>query len=108
MGATPASIPQAAFIGEVSLLRPAAGVTTKHIDAIPKFAKYGIVELDADEVIKQTGGSFRITADLNWPTDGHALFIRKSGGKNLSATHLEVPAITDIANANPLLRDPQP
>jgi hypothetical protein len=101
-------VQEAAFVGEVSLLRPAVGVTEQNVDAIPKFTKYGIAELDADEILNKTGGSFRITPDSDWPTDGHVIFIRKSGGKNLAATHLEVPAITDIANANALLRLPRP
>jgi hypothetical protein len=101
-------VQEAAFIGEVSLVRPAVGVTEQHVDAIPKFVKYGIAELDADEILKQTGGSFRVTPDSDWPADGHVLFIRKTGGKNLGATHPEVPAITEIANAKALLRFPQP
>jgi hypothetical protein len=101
-------VQEAAFIGEVSLLRPAVGVTEQYVDAISKFMKYGIAEMDADEILKNTGGSFRVTPDPDWPTDGHVLFIRKTGGKNLAATHLEVPAITDIANAKALLRLPKP
>jgi hypothetical protein len=61
-----------AFVGEVSLVR-ASFVTENDVDRVldragaPRFIKYGIAELDADEIIKRTQGQFRITPDASWP-----------------------------------------
>ena len=91
----------------------AAFVTQSDVDSIldragaPQFVAYGIVELDADEVVRRTGGSFRITPDPNWPPDAHVLFIRSSGGKSLRATHPEVKELTEVANSVPLVRAPK-
>ena len=102
-----------AFIDEVSLVR-ASFVTEKDIDAMrdkngnPRFLKHGIAVLDAESAAKKTGGSFRITPDAGWPPNAHVLFIRKTGGKNLKASHPEVPDLTDLANTNPLAGLPKP
>jgi hypothetical protein len=102
-----------AFVGEVSMVR-ASFVTEKDVDAVldragaPRFIKYGIAELDADEIIKRTRGQFRMTPDASWPPNAHVLFIRQTGGKSLKASHPEVSELTDLTNAKPLLRIPKP
>ena len=103
------SVQEAAFIGEVSLLREAL-VNERIVDAVKngKFAKYGIAQLNADEIRGQAGCFLRITADADWPADAHVLIIRKSGGKNLRITHPEVLALTMLANSKSLVREPQP
>lgn len=104
-----ASIQEAAFIGEVSLLRQVL-VSSKDVDAVQngKFVKYGIAELEADEIRGKADCFLRITADNDWPTDAHLLVLRKNGSKRLRATHPEVPELTGLANAKPLLRLPTP
>ena len=100
---------EAAFIGEVSLLRTSL-VNERDVDSYRngKFVNYGIVELDADEIVGRTNCSFRIVPDVDWPTDAHAIIIRQSGGKNLRATHAEVSIITAIANSSRIVRLPRP
>lgn len=107
-------VEEAAFIGEISFLRVGL-VTDKHVDAVTdknsgaqKFAKFGIAELEADEIVAATKGGFRITQEPDWPTDSHVIFIRQTGGKNLSPKHPEVSDLTDLTNANPLRRNPTP
>src|ERR1700733_5174811 len=73
---------EAAFIGEVSLLRTSI-VNERDVDSYGngKFVNYGIVELDADEIVGRTNCSFRIVPDVSWPADAHMIIIRQSGGK---------------------------
>jgi hypothetical protein len=90
------AVQEAAFIGEISLVR-ISGVSVKDVDAVKdhrtgayKFLKYGILELDADSILRVIPKcSFRITAEPDWPADSHVIFIRASGGKTLSGKHLE-------------------
>lgn len=100
---------EAAFIGEVSLLRQSL-VSPTQVDAAKggKFVKYGIAELEADQIRNQAGCLLQITADPDWPPDAHVLVIRKSGGKKLRITHPEVTGLTTLANSKPLLRGPKP
>jgi hypothetical protein len=102
-------IQEAAFVGQVSLLRELL-VSQHHVDAAKngKFMKYGIARLPIAEIRRLTGGDVRIDPDPDWPRESHVLFIRNSGGKTLRLTHPEVSVLTNLANQIPLLREPQP
>lgn len=97
------ALQEATFIGEVSLVR-AAYVKEAEVDAAQdpsgafRFAKHGILELDADLMTRATGCSFSITPDYLWPLNTHVIILRSSGGKRLKAGHSEVADLTDLAN----------
>jgi hypothetical protein len=102
---------EAAFIGQVSLMR-AALIDEHVVDGFPRarFQNHGIVELDADEIVKRTGCTFEFdNSEGYWPTNSHVVLRRSSGGKNLRATHPEVRALTTIANSNAsrIVREPK-
>ncbi len=104
------SVQEAAFIGEVSLLRESL-VAMQIVDAVKngKFAKYGIAQLNADDIRGRAGCFLRITPDSDWPPDAHVLVIRKkTGGKHLKATHPEVFELTNLANSTTMVREPKP
>jgi hypothetical protein len=102
-------VQEAAFVGEVSLVR-ASLVTQFQVDTAKngRFIKHGIAQLKADEIRNDTKGDFRTDTDPDWPPNAHVIFIRKSGGKNLALKHSEVSVLTDLANRQPLLRPPKP
>ncbi len=102
------AIMEAAFIGQVSLLR-ASMVNENIVDAFPngRFMNHGIVEMNSDDIVKQTGCTFEFdSADGYWPTDAHVVLRRGFGGKNLRATHPEVLKLTAIANSSRIVRLP--
>lgn len=92
-------VQEAAFVGQVSLLRESL-VTQQHVDAAKggKFATYGIARLSVADIRKFTKKDVRIDPDSDWPKDAHVLFIWHSGGKNLQLTHAEVPDLTRQPN----------
>lgn len=102
-------IQEAAFIGEVSLLR-SAKITQQQIDQAKngKFAKYGIAELEIDDIRAVAKCFVRLSPEPEWPEDAHLIIIRTSGGKNLRATHSEVSKLTLLANSKALIRPPNP
>lgn len=106
-------VEETAFIGQISLIR-AAHVSENDVDTFldkngnHPFIKYGIAVLDADEIVSKTGGTLLVTSDpYGWPSNAHVEFRRSSGGKELRAKHAEVSDLTDLANANPLVRSPK-
>ena len=103
-------IQQAAFVGQVSLVRVALGITEEIVDAAKagKFSKHGIAVLKASEIRSVTGGDLRVDPDGDWPPNAHVLFIRSTSGKTLRLKHREVADLTDLANSRPLLRPPKP
>jgi hypothetical protein len=103
------SVQEAAFVGEVSLLRQTL-VSQQDVDVVKngQFAGFGIAELEANEIRGNAGCFLRITPDADWPAEAHVLVIRKNGSKRLRATHPEVRELTKLANSRPLLRDPRP
>lgn len=102
-------VQEAAFVGQVSLLRESL-LTQQHVDTAKgcKFAKYGIARLSVADIRNITKGDVRIDPDKDWPQDAHVLFFRHSGGKNLQLTHVEVLGLTKLANQTPLFRRPKP
>lgn len=104
-----AEVQEAAFIGEVSLLR-SGKITITEIDQVKngKFAKYGIAELEIDDIRALAKCFVRLTVEPEWPADAHLIIIRTSGGKNLRATHPEVLKLKQLANGKALIRLPTP
>src|SRR5271166_2842716 len=103
------AILEVAFIGQVSLLR-ASLIDQNIVDGFPhgRFANHGIVEMDADEIVKQTGCTFEFDhSDAYWPADAHVVLRRSSGGKSLRATHPEVLKLRNIANSSKIVRPPR-
>jgi hypothetical protein len=103
------SIMEAAFIGQVSLVRSCL-VDESKVDGFPqdKFKNHGIVELDADQIVQQTGCTFEYdNSDSYWPTNAHVVLRRGSGGKTLRVSHPEVPKLTTIANSSRIVRPPK-
>jgi hypothetical protein len=103
-----------AFIGNLSLVRGdylSEATVDAYVDqnGLFKFAKAGIAVLSVDEILKETGAQLNVTADsYGWPADTHVELRRSTGGKELRITHPEVVKLTNIANANSLVRLPKP
>ena len=103
-------IQQAAFVGEISMVRVSLGVTEALVDSVKggQFAKHGIAVLKASEIRAATNGDLRVTPDPDWPPNAHVIFVRSSGGKHVKAQHSEATDLTDLANQRPLHRLPIP
>jgi hypothetical protein len=101
-------IQEQAFSGDVSVLRhnivSQALVNTAHQG---KFAKFGILELSAND-IRKAGLVFEYGHDSEWGQDAH--FVLRRIGQNNKLQRLnntQKKILTNLANQQPLIRDPQ-
>jgi hypothetical protein len=99
---------EAAFLDEVSVLRASIGlIDLGVVDAAKggKFKGWGVVELDSTD-IRSAGCIFEVHDEPEWPSESHAILRRDTGGKNLRATHSQVPKLLKLANQGSLVRTP--
>lgn len=105
---------EVAFLNKVSLVR-ATYLSLNDVDSYVNangqklFVKFGIAVLDADAIMQRTSLQLNVTQNsYGWPFNTHVEVERSNGSKRLRATHPEVSELMNIANANPLVRPPQP